>query len=142
MAKILIVDDDPVIVEMLTLKFRADGHQVISITDAYGATPAAVNFKPDLITLDFELPAGDGYTVLDRLRGNTATAKTPVIFISGSALSDRRPSPDIDPDVRFLQKPVNIAKLEKCVAELLKNEAAPDGDSPGGDRIGLDREQP
>lgn len=141
MAKILIVDDDPIIVEILTAKFRADGHQVISMADAYSATPAAVNFKPDLITLDFEMPAGNGFTVLARLRGNTATAKTPIIFISGRALSDRRPfSPD--PNVRFLQKPVNIAKLEICVAELLKNEAAPDGDPPGGDLIDLDREEP
>lgn len=139
MAKILVVDDDPVIVEMLTLKFQADGHQVVSAVDAYSATPAALNFKPDLITLDFELPAGNGFTILARLKANNAVAaKTPVIFISGSASYDRQPSVPVGSNIRFLRKPVNLVKLAACVAELLKNASAPDGDSSGGDVLDLD----
>lgn len=125
MAKIIVVDDDPVIAELLAMKFQSEGHQAVSVLDFYSvAAAAAMNFKPDLITLDFDLPTGDGFTVLAQLRGDAVTAKTPVIFISGRAPHDLQAAAPDDPNIRFLPKPVDFAKLNVCVAELLSSKPA------------------
>lgn len=147
MAKILVVEDDPVFLELLTTKFRADGHQVVSAVDAYVAIVAARNFKPDILTLDYDLPAGKGDTVLARmLKERIVTEKTPVIFISGRNLRDCQPPISDGPAVRYFQKPVSLVKLSACVAELLKTASSPSqpartesGDaSPGGAVLDLD----
>ncbi|HEX4049015.1 MAG TPA: response regulator, partial [Elusimicrobiota bacterium] len=105
MAKILVIDDDAAIVDLLRLRLADLGHQVLSAMDATAGMMIAAREKPDLITLDFQMPAGDGAKVYERLRGNTFTAKTKIIFISGMSEYDLEHSVPSDPAVRFLQKP-------------------------------------
>ena len=54
--KILVVDDDPAINEMLTIVLEAEGFQTSSVTDGVEAVPAFRSFDPDLILLDLMLP--------------------------------------------------------------------------------------
>lgn len=119
MAKILVIDDDAAIVDLLRMRLGDAGHQVVAAMDAYSAAAVAVREKPDLITLDFNMPAGDGSKALERLRGNVFTEKTPIIFISGMAPHDLEPVIPKTPNVRVLQKPIDIAKLQALIAELL-----------------------
>jgi len=119
MAKILVIDDDPLIVDLLHMRLEEAGHQVKSASDSYGASAVAADFKPDLITLDFNLPAGDGVKTLARLRGSTFTAATPVIFITGISQYDLEPLLPPDPKMRFLLKPIDVDRLLKLIAELL-----------------------
>lgn len=119
MAKILVIDDDAAIVDLLRLRLGEAGHQVVAAMDAYGGVTAAAREKPDLITLDFQMPAGDGAKTYERLRGNTFTAGTPIIFITGMAPYDLAPVVPQDPKVRFLQKPIDMGVLFKLVGELL-----------------------
>jgi CheY-like chemotaxis protein len=129
MAKILVIDDDSMIIDLLKLRLGELGHQVSVAMDAYGAAGAAAREKPDLITLDFQMPAGDGVTAYSRLRGNTFTAKTPVIFVTGTNPGDILARIPNDPLVKVLQKPIDMDELCKLIALLLA-PAAPAPSAP------------
>jgi CheY-like chemotaxis protein len=118
-AKILVIDDDEAIVDLLRLRLGESGHQVVAAMDAYSAAAAAAREKPDLITLDFQMPAGDGAKALERLRGNVFTEKIPIIFVSGMAPHELEAAIPKDPRVRILQKPIEIPRLQALIAELL-----------------------
>ncbi len=68
MPKILVVDDEASIVNLLTSYLKADGYEVYTASDGPAALKAARAFKPDIIILDLMLPGLDGLEVLSRLR--------------------------------------------------------------------------
>lgn len=130
MAKILVIDDDAAIVDLLRLRLSELGHQVVSAMDAYGAGGVAAREKPDIITLDFQMPAGDGVTAYQRLRGNTFTLKTPIIFVTGANPGDILARLPHDPLVKVLQKPIEVEELCRMIAQLLYPAAAPPAVAP------------
>jgi two-component system KDP operon response regulator KdpE len=80
--KILIVDDDQHLVLGLTPRLKANGYRVVSAPDAISAIAVARKEAPDLVILDLGLPAGDGFTVLQRMRDLTELMTTPVIVLT------------------------------------------------------------
>ena len=68
MAKILVVDDEPSIVKLITAYLKPEGYEVLTATDGQSGLKAARAFKPDLIILDIMLPGMDGIELLSRLR--------------------------------------------------------------------------
>jgi CheY-like chemotaxis protein len=127
MAKILVIDDDAAIVDLLKMRLEDLGHKVSVAMDATGGMMLAAREKPDLITLDFQMPAGDGAKVYERLRGNSFTAKVKIIFVSGMNELDLEKSIPMDAGVRFLQKPIDMEALKRKLDELL---GTPGGASP------------
>ena len=125
MAKILIVEDDPSIIELLKLHFSEHGHQVVVAQDGLAGPMIAAREKPDLVILDFNMPAANGGKVLERLRGSTFTATTPVFFVTASPIAQIMPQVPDDPKVRFIQKPIDFAHLDKLTAEFLGSSAPP-----------------
>jgi DNA-binding response OmpR family regulator len=87
MSKVLIVEDDPLIVEAVEKTLTlAPGFSLKAVNTAEAALPAAIRLRPDLILLDVRLPGGgDGRAVLRTLKANSATAAIPVIFLTGLA---------------------------------------------------------
>lgn len=150
MKKILIIDDDPAIVQILMDCLAEDGYAVLVASDAYTGMDAALREHPDLITLDFQMPAGDGGRVHERLRGNVNTAKIPIIFVTGVELTTLPPFARGDNTTRFIPKPIDMGLLRTVVAELLgvplEKPAAPpappehplDGGALGGDILKID----
>lgn len=67
-AKILVVDDEPSIVNLVSSYLKADGYEVYTASDGPAGLKAARAYKPDLIVLDVMLPGMDGLEVLTRLR--------------------------------------------------------------------------
>jgi len=133
MAKILVIDDDAAIVDLLRMRLEEMGHKVSSAMDASGGMMVAARDKPDLITLDFQMPAGDGAKVYQRLRANEFTAKTKIIFVSGRSEDELLATIPGDPGVRFLQKPIDMEVLKKHLHELLNlvpQAPAPPGPPP------------
>ncbi|MFC2061918.1 response regulator transcription factor [Elusimicrobiota bacterium] len=86
--KILVVDDEFNIVELLKVNLEAEGFSVIGAYDGMQAVKYAHSEKPDLIILDIMLPAGSGYTVLERLNSSADTNLIPVIAMSGFSKDD------------------------------------------------------
>jgi len=111
------------IIELMRMRLAELGHQVFAAMDAYGAAGVASREKPDLITLDYQMPAGDGVTAYARLRGNTFTAKTPVIFVTGTNPGDILARIPNDPLVKVLQKPIDMDELCKLITQLLGSGA-------------------
>lgn len=82
MAKILIIDDDPLMVRMYQDKFEHDGYEVETAPDGHLGIAKVTNFKPDLILCDMMMPTVDGLTVLKELKDNPETKKIPVIMLT------------------------------------------------------------
>ena len=85
MPKVLIADDDPLIVRLLEHKLQQNGYDVISVED--GALALETTFKelPDLLVLDGMMPGLDGFEVLRRLKDSDNTKDIPVIMLTARA---------------------------------------------------------
>ncbi len=81
--KILIVDDHADTVDMLQLVLRDAGYAVRSARNAEEAYRKAQTFVPDLLLLDLMLPDLNAYELMDRLRNAPATARTPMMVMTG-----------------------------------------------------------
>ncbi len=119
MPKILIVDDDPDCVELLSIHLLKAGYKVVSAADCPDALERASWERHDAILLDLRLPAVDGIRVIEILRGNDLTARTPIILMSAAdrEWATRRLQPDSL--LRFIEKPLDFDKLDACVKELI-----------------------
>ncbi|MGI9021690.1 MAG: response regulator transcription factor [Acidimicrobiales bacterium] len=83
--RVLVVDDDPVIVELLRINFEIEGFEVISASDGQEGLERAGADHPDVILSDIMMPRLDGLQLLTRLKGNPATAHLPVVLLSAKA---------------------------------------------------------
>lgn len=79
---ILIIEDDVFLSELMAKKLKDSGFKVIKAIDGQEGLEKAASLKPNLILLDLILPGMDGFEVLKRLKGNTATDSIPVIILS------------------------------------------------------------
>lgn len=82
--KILIVDDERDIVKALTIRLQSSGYEVVSAFDGAQALFMAHKETPDLVLLDIRMPAGDGFSVAEKLKESERTRQMPVIFLTGS----------------------------------------------------------
>lgn len=73
MAKILIIDDEPSITNLVSAYLKPEGHQIYTAADGPSGLKAARAFKPDLVILDIMLPGMDGLELLSRLRRESDT---------------------------------------------------------------------
>ncbi len=118
---VLIVDDDPAIVALVS---EAIEHQELSVTtagDALQAVIQAQNLKPMIIITDINMPGEDGSTILKRLReANPEMMRTvPVIFITAMDLAKAALLlPKNDPMIGLVQKPLNLEMLRGYVWKL------------------------
>lgn len=88
MAKILLVDDDALLVRMYQKKFENDGYEVETANDGDVILTKVSKSKPDLILLDIMMPKINGLDVLKKLQENKVTKKIPVILLTNVGGSD------------------------------------------------------
>ena len=119
MMKILVADDDPLMVQLLRTGLRGQGWNVLVAADAMQVGMFAMNQAPDAILLDINMPGGTGVTALKRLKQSVKTSQIPVIVLSGTT------DPEIPDTVRamgaeaFLPKPVDLDEVIRLLRELL-----------------------
>ncbi|WP_169801688.1 response regulator transcription factor [Millisia brevis] len=112
-AKILVVDDEPTIVELLSVSLRFQGFEVATAADGPAALDKARTFRPDAIILDVMLPSMDGFGVLRRLRADGI--ESPVLYLTArDGLDDTLTGLSIGAD-DYVTKPFS---LEEVVARL------------------------
>lgn len=129
MARILIVDDDPDIVESLSMVLTAHGHDVHSLSSTHGLLQKAQSIAPDLIVLDVIFPDDPqaGFKAARDLAASRELRHLPILMLSAvnqnSALafsfSESDISQDFLPVQAFLEKPVEPATLVARVDALL-----------------------
>lgn len=119
MAKILLIDDDENIHEVISLFLEADKHDVLSALDAPRGIAIAESERPDLIMLDLAMPGMDGTEAYRILKGNPKTAEIPVMIFT---VHDPE---DMPADVcnlgcaGYLSKPVNRDMLRNSINDAL-----------------------
>ena len=116
---ILVVDDEPSIRRLIGAALRAEGYRVLLAADGPQALDLAARGNPDLVLLDVALPLLSGHEVLRRLRLSPATARTPVLLLSGLASPlEAGPARSLGAQ-GVIAKPFSPAELLRRVAEAL-----------------------
>ena len=82
--KILIVDDERDIVKALVIRLKASGYNTVVAFDGAQGVFMAYKERPNLILLDIRMPAGDGFSVAEKLKQSKSTNRIPIIFLTGS----------------------------------------------------------
>jgi CheY-like chemotaxis protein len=82
--RILVIEDDPSVRELLTIALRKQDFEVLAAADGETGLALAGRERPELILLDLRLPGIDGFAVLQRLKRTPATTEIPVIAVTGS----------------------------------------------------------
>jgi len=126
-AKILLVDDERSILDLLTAYLKPEGYQVFTAMDGPSALKAARAFKPDLIVLDVMLPGMDGVEVLSQLRRESAVY---VILLTAKAEeTDKIVGLSVGAD-DYLTKPFSprelVARIKAALRRLRAGQALPD----------------
>src|SRR6266542_2987266 len=83
--RILICDDDPVILRLLQVNLELEGYDVMSAHHGEEALELASKEVPDLVILDIMMPRLDGYQTAERLKSQESTKQVPIIFVSAKA---------------------------------------------------------
>ena len=119
--KVLVVDDDPEIVELITDVLTRDGRfEVRTASSGYEAGMATQQFRPDVILLDYMLPDVNGNVVCQTIRRNHEFENIKIIIVSGVVKQD-----EIDQLLKsgaegFVKKPFSVAELVDEIAVALK----------------------
>jgi DNA-binding response OmpR family regulator len=115
--RVLVIEDDAEIADVLRRFLRQEGHDVRTATDGGGALPAAAEFVPDLVILDLGLPGLDGVEVCRRLR---AEGDVPILILTArTELEDRVEGLDSGAD-DYLVKPFERQELLARIRALLR----------------------
>lgn len=118
--KILIVEDDPDVAEMLTAYFRSQEYEVFTVNWGEDGVRSALQVNPELVILDIRLPDIDGYEVAHRLRNDRRTSNIPIIFLTEKReRSDRLQGLEIGAD-DYITKPFDVQELRLRVRNALK----------------------
>ncbi len=136
--KILVVDDDPSALHLMTLTLQAEGYQVSTATNGLEALALAAGLQPDLIILDIMMPDMDGYEVCRRLRDAALTSHIPVIMLTAKTqIRDKLEGFQVGAD-DYVLKPVDPSEVVARVRAILSRVRRPkarDGEvkrSPAG----------
>jgi DNA-binding response OmpR family regulator len=117
--KILVVDDDPEIVTMLTLRLGRRGYEVKTASDGHKAVEIARRERPDLILLDVMMPGKSGWEVARALKADPVTEGIKIVMVTaiGESMNEMT-SPLYGADAH-IDKPFEFERLESIVSTLL-----------------------
>ena len=118
-SRVLVVDDDPVIQNLLRVNFEMEGYDVIVASDGVEGLERARREGPDIVVCDIMMPRMDGLTVARELKADPATAGIPILLLSAKAQeADVRAGTDAGAD-DYVTKPFDPLNLLERVAALL-----------------------
>ncbi len=121
--KILIVEDDLDVADMLNAYFRVQGYEVFTVNWGEDGVRAANTARPDLIILDIRLPDIDGYEVAKRLRSDRKTNTIPIIFLTEKRdRADRLHGLELGAD-DYITKPFDVQELRLRVRNSLRRSS-------------------
>ncbi len=110
--KIVIVDDELEFAKVVKLRLENVGYKAIIALDTYLGMQNIVRNEPDLVILDLLMPAGGGFTLLDRIRNHPTTVNIPVVILTGKEVDDELRTKAYEYDVtEIVQKPYDPAKF-------------------------------
>ena len=118
LGRILVVDDDEVIRQLIAVNLTLEGFDVATAVDGQDCLDKVGAIKPDVITLDVMMPRLDGWVTAVQLRDNPATSNIKVVLITARAQEDDRDrGRQVGVDA-YLTKPFDPAEMIRVVREL------------------------
>jgi two-component system, OmpR family, response regulator RpaA len=120
MPRVLIIDDDSLIAEMVALNLEHSGYQVDHADDGIKGQALAIQLQPDLIVLDLMLPRVDGFTVCQRLRRDERTKDIPVLMLSAMSETQNKVEGFSAGADDYLTKPFEVEEMLARVRALLR----------------------
>jgi two-component system, OmpR family, response regulator len=130
-ARLLVVDDEPTILELLSGSLRLAGFEVVMAASGTAAVRAAASSRPDLVLLDVMMPDGDGFEALRRIR--SAGSEVPVIFLTARDEVTDRVRGFAEGGDDYVTKPFSLDELLGRIRAVLKRTLP---DAPGS-RLGV-----
>ena len=128
--KILVIDDNEIILKTTSMKLQSAGYQVFTALDGSEGVAAVRREKPDLVVLDITFPpdvsgmSWDGFRIMDWLHRVDETQKIPIIIISGVVEEKNKQRATASGAVAFFPKPVNFDEMIKVIRATLSADAA------------------
>ncbi len=130
-SKILIVEDDLDVAEMLNAYFRVQGYEVFTVNWGEDGVRAAQTVMPDLMILDIRLPDIDGFEVARRVRSDRRTHEIPIIFLTEKReREDRLQGFEVGAD-DYITKPFDVQELQAARQECAQARQPGLPDQPG-----------
>jgi len=123
--KILIVDDERDIVKGLMIRLQGAGYNVVTAFDGAQGVFMAHKEKPDLIILDIRMPAGNGFSVAQRLKRSMHTFTIPVIFLTGSPEKNAEEKAMALGARFYIKKPYDPEELLDAIKRALEKDSEP-----------------
>ena len=134
--KILVVDDEPDVTDLVAYHLKAKGFHVETLNDATASISKARNYSPDLLILDIMMPHLSGIQICRILRNDNKLARIPIIFLTAKAEpQDRIEGLESGAD-DYLPKPFSPKELVLRVESILRRVSAPPAPSTAKIQIG------
>jgi two-component system cell cycle response regulator DivK len=124
MKKILIVEDNPMNMELVLDLLEFYGHNITKAEDGIKALERLAEQKFDIILLDMQLPKMDGLEVLDRIKKNPETAEIPVIAVTAHAMKGSEEHFIEMGCVDYVSKPIDIHKFRALIDKYLEEDSS------------------
>lgn len=122
MPKILIVDDDVTITELMKALVSMEGHEPTTVNDSLQAVEIAKSVAPDLITLDLMMPGLTGFELCKILREDPEFSKTPIVIISAKDDPESKQQALEAGAKDYLTKPFGVDDFIGKIASLVKSD--------------------
>ncbi len=119
MAKILVVDDEEMICDLIASVLEPQGHDILIETEGSGVVEIAKEANPDLVLLDIMLPGVDGYSLQNQFSEDADLKKIPIIMMTAKSKMEDvfKTAPNV---ASFISKPFSVAELIEKVTSALK----------------------
>ncbi len=131
--RVLVVDDDPAVVEMIQMGLEADGMQVVGAEDGGECVSMLGRQRFDVVVLDVMMPSVDGWMALAEIRSNPQTAHIPVIILSAKTEELAKIHAFRQGVQQYVTKPFSVAELSARVESLVSSPIRLAGASAAGD---------
>jgi CheY-like chemotaxis protein len=122
MKRVLVVDDEPPIRQVIGDVLRDEGYGVLFASSGHGMLKVLETERPDLVLLDLMMPDGDGWEVLQTMQAQPQLHAIPVVIISTGV----GPPPQVGVSVPFLSKPFDLERLLVAIAQVIGPATEPE----------------
>jgi len=122
MPKILIVDDDITITELMKALVKMEGHEPTTVNDSLQAMEIARSVNPDLITLDLMMPGLTGFELCKLLHDDAEFANTPIVIVSAKDDAESKEQAKQAGATDYLTKPFGLDEFLKIIKPFVTNK--------------------
>lgn len=119
MTKLLVIEDEPIVLEMLSLSLGASGYELVTAVNGEDGLAKVVEHKPDLVITDMSLPKMTGWDLIKCIREHDSVGQTPIIALTAHATSEDRVAAYEAGVSAYESKPLDIKKLLSRIEKLI-----------------------